>query len=274
MSLDPLAAKYPNLSPYAFSFNNPIYFIDLNGEKGIASIAEASGTKKDPVVVTVTANYYFKTATDAQKRAMGSVQSDLKRPKSFKDANGRYYSVIINVSFTQSDNPAESAAKDIGQNGFGYGNVFNIDEGMGNNSGESGHESNTEIAVFDGGVKAKAQNWSEGDNEAKSYQTIFRNILIEEVLHNLGGLHQDGGAVPPMTNYTYGRRSMTEPERPASENTYSSGNAEAIFMRIDKPLGTDAKENPKDKKGRDVDPPLRDESGTVGEVRIDKLPGQ
>jgi RHS repeat-associated protein len=269
LAKDPKEAQSPNMSTYAFSFNNPIYFVDPKGKRGVASIKDASGTKKDPIVVTVTANYYYQNATDAQKAAMGNVTAELKTPKTFEEENGKYYSVIVNVSFKQSDNPAESAAKDIAQNGALYGNVFLIDPGTIGPNGESGHATNDEITVFDGGVTSKALSWIEEKNQKQSYQTIFRNVLIEEVLHNLGGLHQDGGAVPPMTTYSSGRSSMTDAEKPAQKNNYTTGNAQAIFRRIDKPLGTDAKENPKDKKGRDKEPLLRDEEGTSGEVKTD-----
>lgn len=33
MSVDPLAAKYPSLAPYTYTANNPILFIDPNGEE-------------------------------------------------------------------------------------------------------------------------------------------------------------------------------------------------------------------------------------------------
>jgi len=32
LSLDPLQTKYPGLSPYSYAANNPILFIDVNGE--------------------------------------------------------------------------------------------------------------------------------------------------------------------------------------------------------------------------------------------------
>src|SRR5690606_35298 len=33
MSLDPLATKYPSLTPYNFTGNNPIFFVDRDGKK-------------------------------------------------------------------------------------------------------------------------------------------------------------------------------------------------------------------------------------------------
>ena len=30
-AVDPLAEKFPNMSPYAFCFNNPVFFVDPDG---------------------------------------------------------------------------------------------------------------------------------------------------------------------------------------------------------------------------------------------------
>ncbi len=40
-SIDPEIAKYPEWSPYAVSFDNPIVFKDSNGDDPITAIAEA-----------------------------------------------------------------------------------------------------------------------------------------------------------------------------------------------------------------------------------------
>lgn len=52
-SLDPLAAKYPAISPYAFCANSPIYFVDTDGQQ----IKPANNEASD-LVASYTQKYY------------------------------------------------------------------------------------------------------------------------------------------------------------------------------------------------------------------------
>ena len=264
LSTDPLQIKYPNITPYAAFNDNPIYFKDPDGKDGIASITKGEGTKKNPHIVIVTSNYYYSKATETQITSMKSVQSELAGAKTV-EKDGQFYKVVINVNFIKSEDPVASAKKDVGVNGAKYGNVLKIQDGDG---GEFGDANNERIRVFENKVTGVSSQFRE-DNEAASYQSVFRNVLKEEVLHNLGGLHQDDGALPPETSYTIGSSSLTEKEKPAQENSYTKANAAAIFNRIDKPLRFDAKEDPKNKKGVVIEPRLRDTKGTVGQVKTD-----
>ena len=265
---DPKENEYPSMSPYVAFNNNPTYFIDPDGRNGIASIKKSEGTKKKPHLVKITANFYYTKATETQKEIMNNVKRELGRAKKIKN-DGQYYKVEIEVRFIESNDPVQDAKKDVGVNGFRYGNVFEIKNKEG--SFEDGQASSDKIEVFDNKVLKNSDQFNEKNREA-SYQAIFGNVLIEEVLHNMGGLHQDGGAVRPLTKYSVGNRSLTETEQAAHINGFTKDNAAAIFKRIDQPLGTDAKEDPKDKKGNVIEPKLRDEEGTFGQVNTDEIP--
>ncbi len=52
LSVDPMADKYPNISPYNYCMWNPIVLVDPNGENGIKIIDKQSKT------ITVKATYY------------------------------------------------------------------------------------------------------------------------------------------------------------------------------------------------------------------------
>ncbi|OYU93134.1 MAG: hypothetical protein CFE21_21685 [Bacteroidetes bacterium B1(2017)] len=63
LSLDPLTKKYPGLSPYNFSINNPIAFIDPDGRSPIYVNGLYMGTDNQKFkgeVLTMTSDQYAK----------------------------------------------------------------------------------------------------------------------------------------------------------------------------------------------------------------------
>ncbi|MFZ4798293.1 MAG: RHS repeat-associated core domain-containing protein [Bacteroidia bacterium] len=56
LSLDPKSKEYPQITPYSFSGNNPLYFIDKKGADIIVYFAEDK-LKKYPVLVVKTAEF-------------------------------------------------------------------------------------------------------------------------------------------------------------------------------------------------------------------------
>ena len=75
-SQDPLAEKYPELSPYVHCFNNPIGYFDPNGKDGIASVYQ----NKVTIGVTI---YIYETV---DQRNINSIVEPII--KSFNNSNG------------------------------------------------------------------------------------------------------------------------------------------------------------------------------------------
>jgi RHS repeat-associated protein len=71
LSIDPLAGKYPGLSPYAAFNNNPVYYIDPTGESGVAYETGLKNKNGKPILKVVTKlHIYGEGATEVNRKVM------------------------------------------------------------------------------------------------------------------------------------------------------------------------------------------------------------
>ncbi|MEA3495127.1 MAG: RHS repeat-associated core domain-containing protein, partial [Bacteroidota bacterium] len=111
LSIDPLTAQYPELSPYQFFSNNPIWFIDLDGLEGVQYLETMK--MKDGTTVTkriVEVDIFVATSKNVKsihyKSAdLPTIESNLKSEynKGFKDASGNTVEFRFNVQEFDAD---------------------------------------------------------------------------------------------------------------------------------------------------------------------------
>ncbi len=92
-SVDPLAEKHPNQSPYLFCNGNPIIYMDPDGRDGVITIKGGQ--------INITSNIYLYGA-GATKAVAAQYQSDINSKwggsYSAKSSNGTSFNVNVNVN--------------------------------------------------------------------------------------------------------------------------------------------------------------------------------
>lgn len=107
LSLDPLMRKYAGLSPYNFTFNNPIIFNDPDGRDGRLTVVDG---KDGSVNITLETNIhiYGADASTASAAALTKAYKDagFDKTRTFKGADGKTYNVAIKITYSAENSQA------------------------------------------------------------------------------------------------------------------------------------------------------------------------
>ncbi len=150
LNRDPLESKYPGISTYAFSYNNPLVFKDPDGNNGKLVIDYENRT------ITFESTVYLysseeghnlkKQAQDAQQILDNSITS-----YGILDKAGETWTVSMNISI-KYDKDIEQKALDKGYGEKKYGNVDLTSIGL----NEEDNMINVNSSLFSGGTKGLA----------------------------------------------------------------------------------------------------------------------
>lgn len=91
MNIDPLAEVYPNVSPYNYTSNNPVFFVDYDGRDYGIFIDHNKRT------ITYKANYYFNNGKDLAAN-LDALADWMKLEGEYTTKDGVEYSISIELN--------------------------------------------------------------------------------------------------------------------------------------------------------------------------------
>lgn len=115
LSVDPLADKYPSISPYAYCAWNPTKLVDPEGKD--VEIVKDDDNKK----VTIRANFYYNKKDigkdsdvfiEGFKKALSSWEKDIKKTLTDGSLGAEGYEVGFEFGFIECNNPEDFAKND------------------------------------------------------------------------------------------------------------------------------------------------------------------
>ena len=193
--VDALTEKYHETTPYNYTFNNPVRYVDPDGRDGKVT---GSGTKEDPYVIS--ANYYYVSGSlnESETKGLDAAIASYndkggKTGIKLKDKDGKKSYVKYNLQSVEVANIGDAKTKaagdvftDINGETQGFGNIVGVESEVteGENGDRYGSATSSEVNI-------NRENINNSVEEGMSLNNLTKGVYIHEIGHNLGGEHSD-----------------------------------------------------------------------------------
>lgn len=111
LALDPLAAKYPAVSPYAYALNSPLLFNDPDGKDAVVTV------QKDPNgggKITIASTIYItgKAANEFNANKYTQKAAQLYKPGQYTNEKGEKFEIVFDVKFEYAPDKSKIQKQD------------------------------------------------------------------------------------------------------------------------------------------------------------------
>ena len=185
MSCDPMQEKYAYITPYCYTFDNPVKYIDPTGEDGEIT---GTGTEKDPFIIK--ANYYYEKGSLNEQQIKGlnnaiSEYNNKGKVRKIKNDDGTKSYVRFNISAEEVEKGKLTTAimndfitNEGGQDIF-FGNSLGTRANEGSNNTDLGSANGYRVDI----------NQSSIDNFARNNHVDKDDLIKWTYVHEIGHNH-------------------------------------------------------------------------------------
>ncbi len=156
LSIDPLAAKYPQFSPYVYVTNNPIIKMDPDGKDGVVVV------DKTNKILTVTAIYY------ANSQKIGGISGSVYSTKQIEKMNTNINGALNEKGYSVSEGDYSGYAVKFDLQFKEGGNQLEMNSKLGSDKIDGNSISNT----FQQGNDSQFSRFKEKDNGDGTVSTV------------------------------------------------------------------------------------------------------